>query len=199
MERKEKTTRQKQALLTKKRIFDAATELIHEVDFDDITVREICKRSQVSVGTFYLYFKTKYDILLELYRVVDKLIGNAMVHDRTDLQTKEKIILIVRLQMQFGMKTDIKITKQLYSSQLFHDKPIFLSEDRDLYKILNQVIIEGQENKEITDSIDSRAITKNILRFSRGITFEWLIRDGTYDLEEVAINELERYLATYDA
>ncbi len=52
----------------RERILKAAEELfIREKRYDDVTIREIARKADVSVGAMYLHFKTKEDILAHLF------------------------------------------------------------------------------------------------------------------------------------
>ena len=56
------TKRQENALKTKQKLIDTASELISSGEFNDFNIEEITKACGVAKGTFYLYFKDKYDI-----------------------------------------------------------------------------------------------------------------------------------------
>lgn len=45
------------------RIFEAASKLLAETDFDDLQVKDICKEAGVSRATFYRNFYDKYEII----------------------------------------------------------------------------------------------------------------------------------------
>ncbi len=52
----------------RERILKAAEDLfIKEKRYDDVTIREIARKADVSVGAMYLHFKTKEDILAHLF------------------------------------------------------------------------------------------------------------------------------------
>ena len=57
------TKRQQGALVTKRKIIEAATELISENGLDAINVEDITNKAGVSKGTFYTYFKKKEEII----------------------------------------------------------------------------------------------------------------------------------------
>lgn len=54
---------------TKRMLLDAFYELMHEREFDDITVQMILDRSHLSRGTFYRYYTDKYDLMNSFYRI----------------------------------------------------------------------------------------------------------------------------------
>ena len=53
---------------TKEKLFTAFTELLSEKTFEEITINEICIRSDIRRATFYKHFNDKYDFLVGLTR-----------------------------------------------------------------------------------------------------------------------------------
>lgn len=71
---------------TRKAIFEAFTELIQKEDFEKITVADICNKADVGKATFYRYFKDKYDVMNENYRIaLFSCANNPTVHNYRDL------------------------------------------------------------------------------------------------------------------
>jgi len=65
------TNRQAQAQQTKDKVYQVAIELFETKGFENITVDEICKVANVSTGTFYNVFKSKYEILDRIFELAD--------------------------------------------------------------------------------------------------------------------------------
>jgi len=86
-------TRKEQAVLTKKKIFDTTIFLIRKKGYSKITIREICQNAEISVGTFYLYFLSKDDILLDLYSKVNQKLQDSAAIQNND--TPEKMLLFL--------------------------------------------------------------------------------------------------------
>ena len=61
--KQEMTNRKKAAMETRKRLLIAARKLLYDKDFSEITVADIAKEAGVAVGSFYVYFKRKEDIV----------------------------------------------------------------------------------------------------------------------------------------
>ncbi len=57
---------------TKERILLAGKDVIFERGYHGATISEIMKRAKLGYGTFYLYFKTKEDLFLELIRMTGR-------------------------------------------------------------------------------------------------------------------------------
>ena len=61
--KQELTNRQKAAMETRKRLLIASRKLLYDKDLSEITVADIAKEAGVAVGSFYVYFKRKEDII----------------------------------------------------------------------------------------------------------------------------------------
>lgn len=191
--------RKKHAIATRDRIFEAAADLIDESGFEKVTIRDICKKADVAIGTFYVYFKSKYEILYELYRKADELFEKKQIYKRNDLNVFDKIIELIKTQMSTGsffhFKTDA--AKHLYIYQITSDNKYFLSEDRAFHKQLHQIIEEGQKEGLIRTDMSSHDISWRILRFSRGIIFDWLLHNCDYDVMELNVKEVRIYIQCF--
>lgn len=188
--------RRLQASQTKDKIFAAATELFNEIGFDKVTIRDICKRADVALGTFYLHFKSKHEILYEIYHKADDVFEYNQISEKKDLNAFEKIIALIRLQLSvasiFHLKSDS--IKQLYVYQLESDNNYFLSEDRKFYKQLHIIVADAQSQGKIREDISNHDICWRILRFSRGLIFDWCLHNCDYDIVEFGVQETAFYL-----
>lgn len=54
------------------KILDASNDLMQEIGFDRLKVKDICLRADISRQTFYHYFKDKYDIAQWYWNVLSK-------------------------------------------------------------------------------------------------------------------------------
>lgn len=184
---------------TKDKLFTAATELFNEIGFDKVTIREICKRAEVAVGTFYVHFNSKHEILYEVYRKADDIFEYKHISEEKGVNTFEKIVEMIRIQLSmasiFHFKSDA--IKQLYIYQIESDNKYFLSEDRKFFKELSKVVETGQLKDEIRKDIKYQDICWRILRFSRGIIFDWCLHDCSYDVIEFGVQEVSFYLQCF--
>ena len=71
---KKLTDRQKQAIKTKLKITQIATELFKLNGFDSVKIQDICKAANISTGAFYHHFKSKSEIINKTYEQVDILV-----------------------------------------------------------------------------------------------------------------------------
>ena len=62
------TTQQQRRAQTRRKIINAARKLSENQGFDQISVNQIVAEANVAKGTFYQYYETKIDVLLDLTR-----------------------------------------------------------------------------------------------------------------------------------
>ena len=61
---------------TKTNIIKALEQLSKDQNLDNIKIRDICTLANISVGTFYLYFKSKEEAILYIYQQCDEQFRN---------------------------------------------------------------------------------------------------------------------------
>lgn len=86
--------RQAAAQETRRKLVTASLELIKEKSFDAINVEDITQKAGVAKGTFYIYFKRKEDIVLDISRVPFGEIAE-------ELQNMEGVAIIEKLPHYF--------------------------------------------------------------------------------------------------
>ena len=57
--------RQQMALKTRQKILNAVYELLQKNEFDELSIDDITNHCAVAKGTFYTYFKHKYDVVFD--------------------------------------------------------------------------------------------------------------------------------------
>lgn len=68
MENDKTMNEDKRILKTKRNLKNTLIELLNEKTFEQITVKEICERSQTSRITFYTHFADKYELLDSIFQ-----------------------------------------------------------------------------------------------------------------------------------
>lgn len=186
------TKRKLQAVETKMRIFNAASELMKKKGFDDITIQEIQERAGISVGTFYHYFKSKQDVFFEIYGKGDEFYKTEVAPELNarKLTYEEKIILFFVKYSIFITGNGIESVRQLFNT----NNRFFISKGRYMIELLQDIISKGQLEGEIITEMNAEEITDFLFIHARGVVFNWCLHDGGYDLEERMKNNFKRIL-----
>jgi AcrR family transcriptional regulator len=193
--RENKLTKRKiQAINTREQIFQTSIELIGKKGYDNVSINEICKEIGMSVGAFYHHFSGKEDIIVEAYKEFDMAFENFSNESTKISKAIDKIIEIIKYQVEYADKIGLDIIRQVYKSQLFAGREFFISEERTLPRILLEIVEEAQKNDELTEDLSSKEITRQLLRLSRGIIYDWCVHDGVYDIVKEALGAVEHFL-----
>lgn len=181
------TRRQIKALETKKRLFEASILLFAEKGYDEVTIDEIVAKAGTSKGNFYTHFKSKHHVIVEQLKQADSHL--TVINNFTSSQTSiEKLLVLIKKQLEY-VKTVIgfETFKILYHSQLKNnpgDESFNVDPNRPMYQIINKIIIEGQINGELRDDINHDYLTIMVIRALRGLTLDWCLYNGKFDLIE---------------
>lgn len=193
MKEKKPTSRQIQAQNTRSNIYTTAIKLIDSDGFDNIKIEDICRAANVSVGCFYKYFKSKNAILIEIYKRGDDYFRNEVADNLVQTTAPGKIAEYFQHYARYNEITGIDTTKQLYNS----NNKLFITKDRYMQKLLQDIIAQGQENSEISNEMSAEEITEYLFIAARGLVYNWCLHDGSYRLEEAMEKFMKRIISTF--
>ena len=120
-----KQTRKEQALQTRSNILTVCTGLLREHTFDELSISMICREADISVGAFYHHFKTKSDIIVELYRDVDDVFVNDILPVCRQLPPLEAILQYLCEQCGYAETMGIDSIKNVYKAQIDNGNTFF--------------------------------------------------------------------------
>jgi len=180
MEKQKLTNRQIQALTTKNKIYQIAIELMEKVGYENIKIEDICKKAGVSVGSFYNYFKSKDDILIEIFKRADIYFENEVVNKLNSVNSLEQIVKFFTYYAKYNEAVGIDTMKRLYN---FNNK-MFITKGRYMQTLLQDIITNGQNKGEISHNMTVNEISEYLFIAARGIAYDWCLHDGKYDIKE---------------
>ena len=68
-----------------------------------------------------------------------------------------------------------------------------------MYKTLLNILQSGIANGELKAQLPAEFIANSLLIFSRGLTIDWALKNGSYDLKTVAFQHLDMVLRQFVA
>jgi AcrR family transcriptional regulator len=174
-------TRKEQADLTKQRILSTVLHTLSANNLSSIKVSDICTAAGVSVGTFYHYFKSKEDVLLSAGEVYDMWMENR-IEGREYASVRKKIEQIISNFYANAVFCGLNGLATQYSLQLVAGKSDFGKDGRYFVKEIKKCVRKGIESGEFSTSHDIDDIHHMVVHFMRGITCDWLLSKGDFDL-----------------
>lgn len=191
--------RTRKAKLTKKKIVSAAWKLFYEQGYDDTTVDDIVEKSGTSKGSFYHYFEGKDALLSSLSFLFDEKYEEILPQIPPEMDCIEKLLYMNR--ELFGMienTVSLELLARLFSTQLItKGEKHLLDHNRVYYRMLRQIILEGQERGQIRDDVTVNELSKLYALCERGLMYDWCICNGDYSLKAYAANVLPMFLRSF--
>lgn len=193
---KKLTNRQKQAIATKLRITQVATELFKLHGFDSVKIQDICQAAEISIGAFYHHFKSKTEIINTAYEQVDILVLDRL--ETKDLDSNlDKLLFLLGEGAIVMEELGWVFVSEIYKNLLSIESKYSTKPDRYIALEVRSIIEDSLKSGELNSSISSFDLTMIIMRISRGTIFDWCLHEGSYDLKSRMEFELNLLLSNF--
>jgi len=172
---------------TRQRIYDEALTLFMKRGYNEVTIDDICSKVGVTKGAFYAHFESKGQIVMERILAVDHHYRDDILPQVANLGTvAEKLLVFCRLFLTYMNELGKETVRVAYYIQIGYDRKIssLIAERRELYKILEELVIEGQHNGEFRDDLTSTQIAQALMHNIRGIVYNWCLPISKFSIEE---------------
>ena len=189
-----KTTRN-----TREKIIDAAWKLFYRQGYDDTTVEEIKAESGTSRGSFYHYFQGKDGLLSTLSDVFDQKYDELMETIDPEQDRFEQLMYLNReLFAMIENSISLDLLARLYSSQLVTrgDRSL-LDHGRTYYKLLRQIVLQGQERGELRGDVTANEIVRAYALCERALIYDWCLSAGDYSLTQYSAAMMPMFLREF--
>ena len=184
---------------TKGRIISAAWKLFYEQGYEDTTVEDIVFESETSKGSFYHYFDGKDALLGTLAYVFDEKYEQLMETMDPEMDAMEKMIYLnheLFAMIDGGVSMDL-LARLLSTQLLTRGEKHLLDRNRTYFKLLRQIISEGQKNGQLRDDRTVNEILRAYALWERALLYDWCLCGGDYSLvaysDDMTPSFLERF------
>ena len=186
---------------TKGRIIAAAWKLFYEQGYEETTVEDIVFESETSKGSFYHYFKGKDELMGALATVFDEKYEELMEVMDPTLDAMEKLIYLNHeLFAMIDGGVSIDLLSRLLSTQLLaRGEKHLLDRNRTYFKLLRQIIAQGQRAGELRGDRTVNEIVKAYALWERALLYDWCLCGGEYSLVAYTDSVTPMFLESYRA
>ena len=184
---------------TRGKIIDAAWQLFYRQGYDDTTVEEIIEESNTSRGSFYHYFPGKDALLSTLSDVFDQKYDELMETIDPEQDRFEQLMYLNReLFAMIENSISLDLLARLYSSQLVTrgDRSL-LDHGRTYYKLLRQIVLQGQERGELRGDVTANEIVRAYALCERALIYDWCLSAGDYSLTQYSAAMMPMFLREF--
>ena len=184
---------------TRGRIISAAWKLFYEQGYEDTTVEDIVFESETSKGSFYHYFEGKDALLGTLAYVFDEKYEQLMEIMDPELDAMEKLIYLnheLFAMIDGGVSMDL-LARLLSTQLLARGEKHLLDRNRTYFKLLRQIITEGQKAGQLRTDRTVNEILRAYAMWERALMYDWCLAGGEYSLVAYTDSVTPMFLESY--
>ena len=184
---------------TRGRIISAAWKLFYEQGYENTTVEDIVFESETSKGSFYHYFDGKDALLGTLAYVFDEKYEELMAVMDPELGAMEKLIYLnheLFAMIDGGISMDL-LARLLSTQLLARGEKHLLDRNRTYFKLLRQIITEGQKTGQLRGDFTVNEIVKAYALWERALMYDWCLAGGEYSLVAYTDSVTPMFLESY--
>lgn len=181
--------REQQSLLTKEKILRNSIELITAYGYDEVTISQICQKSEVAKGSFYTHFSSKSEIAIEILKDINVRLFHGLEVDAeqpAEPQLREYARLYFRTVLECGPAMSREIFKIIHTVQ-------FSSGDvSDLHNsFIERYVRLGQEQGIFRQELNPEKIGHYWSDGNLGLVRYWIADSERYDLMQEGMDYFE--------
>lgn len=166
-------------------IIDAAVKVIAEHGYHNAQVTKIAREAQVADGTIYLYFESKDDLLISLFRLKMTRFVEKVKHQIELVDTVEQKLyqLIYMHFKQLAMDQDLAIVTQIELRQSNRDIRKLIGATLKIYhQLIEDLIRQGIDEGKFHQQLDIRVMRQMIFGTIDETVTSWVMKEMKYDL-----------------
>lgn len=192
-------TRKEQAELSRKKIIEAAENLIKEKGYEKIHIKEIASACNMSIGNFYHYFKSKEELFLE----IDNIKFYESINALKDNVKSPASFVLSRIESYFLSWIDLMISYygpsfSFYWVRRYSDKSVSSDLNNSRTNLMSSHILhilkKGIENKELNNDTPVDCIAFSIAYTIFGCVAHYGITEDGDFIRQWAINYCDIYI-----
>ena len=184
---------------TKGRIISAAWKLFYEQGYEGTTVEDIVFESGTSKGSFYHYFDGKDALMGTLAYVFDEKYEDLMPTldpEKGAIETLAYINHELYAMIESSVSIDL-LTRLLSTQLLARGEKHLLDRSRTYFKVLRQIISEGQRRGELRTDWTVNEVVNAYALWERALLYDWCLCGGEYSLVDYTDRVTPMFLESY--
>lgn len=188
------TQRQQQAAETRQKIYLTTTTLYQTKPYDSVTIADICEAADISVGSFYHYFKDKDEVFNEGFRVLTQI-----YQERTkdvSLPPVEHLLFLLRIISECNEKRGYRFMAASLHNEVLHLKPYVNNPDRPIYQDIYKDLVKAFDCGALSGG-DPDVVSCDLVRVMKGTLYDWVVREGCFSLPTEVDRMAKMVLAPY--
>ena len=170
-------------------IIEAACRVFARTGYYNSRVSDIAREAGVASGTIYLYFKTKEEILVTLFR---EKMAAWVAHVRSQIAAEPDAVARVRrlVALHFRVLENDPAMAEVVQVELRQGHKFFrgasAAEISSYFELIGSILEEGRAAGTIRDDVPVKVATKMLFGAMDQVATSWVLGKRTYQLSDVA-------------
>ncbi len=198
-QKKIRMPRQERGIATRNKILEAGRKLFSEKGFYKTNSKEIAKAAGVATGTFYMYFKDKKPLFLEIFAVYyEQILQDVLNLPSLQVQSigeAEEIIGILVDRLFAAHNIEPEFHRELIA-MIYSDRDVRALNDKLEKKVISLVEAFLKMNRSFLAVEDLETASRLILRTAEEVVHSIRIFGSDVPADRM-LNELKRMLFCY--
>lgn len=179
----------KKSAVTKESVYSAAVTLMTEKGYAGATIRDICKRANVSPATFYSYYNSKLDILWDMYRGSNVFFRDIVSKEVEGKPFYEQLRIFTCSYARMNLDTGLDTMRVI-----FNPENAWFTHPRPMQEVLRGIFSGAIERGLLKSRKDASELVDYTFVVLRGVCFDWCVHDGSFDLEAAMLEHIDTLL-----
>ena len=176
---------------TRALIYESAIHLFSTYGYEAVSIQRIADHAGTAKGSFYNYYTTKSDIIVEKFWEIDAYYRSIEEEVLQEPNGESRLLKFTRLQLTYVRdEVTCDVLKVLYANQVQQagsDKTI-TNEHRFWFTFIVDIIAEAQQSGEFNSRESATTYARYFNRVIRGFFLDWNISSASFDLVEVGMH-----------
>lgn len=180
------------------KILDAAWNLFHQKGYEATTIQDIIRESGTSQGAFYYNFSGKDELLCSMIYHYEECYDVWYHSISRDRSSYDLLIELDDYVTTLLLDSNLDMLTHLYAKQLTptSGKRYMISENRIYTQILYDLFRQGISSGEFKNDTPLEELVDIYITIERGITYNWCLYQGNFDLKQTCHSRIKRFLST---
>lgn len=173
----------------KEKITEQSIRLFEKKGFTETSIQDIVDSIGVTKGTFYYYFSSKEELLMDIHLryIDDLLLAQEQIINDESITFKDRLFQIVSMLIS-NIKTQKASAKVFFREikNLNEERISIISTKRDQFRFnIEHLLKKGMESGEFRSDLNILIVTFGILGIANW-SYQWFNPEGSLSEQEVA-------------
>ena len=166
----------------RREIIEKIVPLLEEKTFEELSVEDICRTADISVGSFYHYFEKKSDILVGLFSRIDRYMETEVFPLMKKRSEAENLRIFAEKWLGYIEDNGLEHSRLISSIQAT-DLDLG-GNKRSTASVLEEHFRKGQANGSLSNPPGPQQAAAMFMIALRGLALDWTRRNASYSLTE---------------